>query len=63
MKQRTVDWLTARASEPSTYRGIAAGLMALGLTIDPEKINAILTLGLMVISVINVVKKDAKSGD
>lgn len=59
MRESTLNWLRARAAEPSTWRGIAAGLMALGIAVDPEQVNAILTLGLIIISAIDVVKKDS----
>jgi hypothetical protein len=63
MRQHTLDWLTSRAREPSTWRGITAALMAFGIAVEPEQVNAVLTIGLMVISTINVMRKEGKSND
>ena len=52
-------WLQARAREPSTYRGLVGLFMTMGIVVDPEKLNAILTAGIGLISLINVFKKDA----
>lgn len=56
-------WLNARAKEPSTMRGLVGLLMTLGIGVDPTQLTTILTMGITVISLINVFKKDAGSVD
>jgi hypothetical protein len=56
-------WMKTRAREPSTLRGIVGLGMAMGITIDPELLNSVLAVGITVISLINVIKKDAGSPD
>jgi hypothetical protein len=56
-------WLKARAREPSTLRGIVGLFMTMGITLDPEKLNLVLTAGITVISLINMIKRDAGSPD
>jgi len=52
-----LDWLLARLGENSTWRGVIALLTAVGVTLDPEKSNAIIAAGLALIGVINVFRK------
>lgn len=52
MKQRILD----RLSQESTWRGIIAIATGFGATINPEKADAIIALGLLVIGIINVAK-------
>ena len=56
-------WLKTRAREPSTMRGIVGLGMAMVITVDPELLDGILAVGITLISLINVVKKDAGSPD
>jgi hypothetical protein len=53
-------WMQDRAREPSTYRGIAGLLTAFGIVITPMHFEMIVSIGISVISLINVFKKDAK---
>jgi hypothetical protein len=55
-------WLQARAREPSTYRGIVGAAMAAGITVDPEALNLWLSVGIGVISFINIFKRDIDRG-
>ena len=52
-------WLSERIKEPSTWRGITLIGTALGVTISPEMIDTILTVGGSIYSLILLVKKDA----
>lgn len=49
-----LDWLLARLSENSTWRGIILTLTGLGITIKPDKIAAITATGLAIVGLINV---------
>jgi len=49
-----LNYLIARLSEPSTWRGAFALLTALGITLHPEQVAAITSLGLAAIGVLNV---------
>jgi hypothetical protein len=46
-----------RLSEPSFWRGIVAILTACGVAIEPKLGESIITIGLAVIGLINVLKK------
>ncbi len=60
---KILNWLINRFGEASTYRGLAALGMALGIKLDPAQWDSIMALGLSVIGLINVFKKDALSPD
>jgi len=49
-----------KLKEESTWRGIIALATSLGITIQPEMINIIVSLGIGLIGVINVIKKQRK---
>jgi hypothetical protein len=51
-------YLLARLSEASTWRGLAALLTAIGVTLSPEQTNAIVGLGLAIIGALGVFTKD-----
>jgi len=51
-------WITERLGEPSTWRGLAALLTALGISLSPEQITAITSAGLAVMGVIGVFTGD-----
>lgn len=55
-----LNYLLARLSESSTWRGGILLLTALGLKLDPELQTQILSAGLGVIGVINVLRKSSK---
>lgn len=52
-------WLSERIKEPSTWRAITMLGTYLGVTISPEMIETILTLGGGIYTGILLVKKDA----
>jgi hypothetical protein len=49
-----------RLSEPSTWRGLAALAIALGIKLHPEMQEAIISTGLAVIGLINLLRKEHK---
>ncbi len=53
-----LSYVIARLGEPSTWRGLFALLTALGITLHPEQIAAITSLGLAAIGAINVLRKE-----
>jgi len=48
------------ASQPSTWRGLAILLSVLGVQLDPEHINAIVTTGATVVGAIGLIFSDEK---
>ena len=57
------EYLINRLQEPSTWRGLVLIATAIGVKLEPEQFEAIITIGLAIVGAINVVKKDAKSPD
>lgn len=58
--KKLIDAALERLSENSTWRGILLILTAVGLKLEPELQNAILTVGLSAVGLINVVRKVKK---
>jgi len=56
MKAR--DYLIERLSEASTWRGIMAFLTAMGVAIQPDQVEVIVTAGLGIIGVVGMVTQD-----
>lgn len=57
-KTRTaLEWLLARLSESSTWRGIILTVTGLGLAIEPDKAAAITAVGLSLVGLINVFRQ------
>lgn len=55
------EYILNRLKEPSSWRGIIALITAMGVQLAPDQVDAIVSLGLAVIGVINVfVKEKAK---
>jgi hypothetical protein len=52
------DWIRARLTEPSTYRGIGWLLATLGITVS-QPIITIIAVG--IVGIIDIVKKDEKN--
>jgi len=52
-------YILERLTEPSTWRGLFALLTDIGLKLHPEMQEAILTTGLALIGMINVVRKES----
>lgn len=57
---KIIDYILARLSESSTWRGLAMIAGASGFAIDPSKANAIAAAGMAVAGAINVFRKDKK---
>jgi hypothetical protein len=57
---KIIDYILARLSETSTWRGIAMIVAASGLAIEPNKFNAIAAAGIAVSGAINVFRKEKK---
>ena len=55
-----IAYLKERLGEASTWRGIAALLTAVGVTLSPEQTNAIVSAGLALIGLLGVFTKDKK---
>ena len=54
-----MQYILARLSEPSTWRGIVSILTAAGIALSPQQIEAIITVGLLVVGLIGAVTKDS----
>ena len=53
-------WLKDRLTEPSTYQGITTVAAATGYAVNPEAWEAIVTLALGVIGMIEMIKSEKK---
>lgn len=53
---RYLEVIVERFSQESTWRGLTAVLMAAGVMIEPQKIEAIISTGLFIIGTINIAK-------
>lgn len=51
-------YLIARLGEPSTWRGLFELLTALGISLHPDQVASITTLGLAAIGTVNVFRKE-----
>jgi hypothetical protein len=58
---KILDWTLARLAEESTWRGIILVGTSLGATLDPERWQAIMAVGLSVVGLINILKKQGAS--
>jgi len=56
-----VDWILARLSESSTWRGILLSLTGLGIAVKPDKAAAITATGLALVGLINIFRQGAPS--
>lgn len=54
---KIIEVILEKLSENSTWRGLILLAMALGLKLDPEMQNQILTTGLSIVGLINVIRK------
>lgn len=52
------EWIIDRAKETSTWRGVISIVTALGVVISPAQQEAIISLGLALVGVINVFRKE-----
>ena len=55
-----MDYLKARLSEPSSWRGLIAILTGFGVTLSPEQTNAIVAGGLALMGLVGVFTPDKK---
>lgn len=53
-------YLIERLSEPSTWRGLTALGIALGIKLHPAMQEAIISAGLAIIGLINILRKERK---
>ena len=53
-----MNWFLDRMKEQSTWRGIVLLVTAFGVKLDPERGEAIIALGLAIVGLINVIRKD-----
>jgi hypothetical protein len=60
MAARAMSYLFDRLSENSTWRGLVMLATALGVQLDPSQANAIIAVGLALVGLINVFRKQAK---
>lgn len=58
-----MDWIITRLSEPSTWKGLFAILAAGGITLAPDYQNAIIGIGLSLVGLYNVIKKDKSNAN
>jgi hypothetical protein len=54
-----MDWLKARAEEPSTWRGVGWVLVALGL-VPVGSVELIVSAGVALVGIVEVVRKESK---
>lgn len=57
-----MNWLLDRLGESSTWRGIILLATGLGLKLDPERGEAIVSLGLALVGAINIFRKSSMPG-
>jgi hypothetical protein len=57
---KLLDYIVARAKEPSSYKGILALAAALGLQIDPAQSSAVVSAVLALIGVWEVFRRERK---
>ena len=56
-----LDSIIDKLTQESTWRGIVALLMAVGVTLEPGRMDAIVAAGMTIIGLINVIKNPPKS--
>ena len=56
-------YIENRLKEPSTWRAITIVLTLIGIHLEPEQVEAIITVGAVVFAIIDGFKKDANSPD
>jgi hypothetical protein len=53
-----MEWILTRLAEPSTWRGVILLATSFGITVSPDMINAIVAIGLALVGLINVIRKE-----
>jgi hypothetical protein len=59
-RQAVMEYIAARAKEPSTWRGLIAMLTAAGVYIKPEAVEVIVTVGLGLGGLVGVAFADSR---
>lgn len=54
------DWILRQAKQASTWKGFALAATALGVSVSPEQINAIVSAGLAIAGLIDVMVDEDK---
>jgi hypothetical protein len=57
-RQAVIDYIVARAKEPSTWRGVVVLLTGLGVSLKPEFAESIVTVGALIAGGIAVATSD-----
>lgn len=57
---KALDYILARLSEASTWRGLVFVASAAGIVLDPDKTNAIAAAGMAIVGAINIFRKEKK---
>ena len=58
---KVIDWLLIKLAEETTWRGIILVGTIVGANLNPEQWQAIMSVGLSVIGLINIIKKQSAS--
>ena len=58
--KNALDYLLARASESSSWRGLILILTSLGVSVEPALQNHIVALGLGLVGLVNFLRKEKK---
>jgi hypothetical protein len=53
-----IQYITERLNEPSTWRGVISLITGLGVKLRPDLAESIISAGLALMGVINVVRKE-----
>jgi hypothetical protein len=57
---KILDYILKRLQEQSTYKGAIFVIAASGISVDPEKANAIAAAAMALVGVINIFRKEKK---
>ena len=52
------DYILARLKEPSTWRGIVLAITAFGVSLSPEQVESIITVGLLLTGILGIGTSD-----
>lgn len=53
------DWMLARLTEPSTWRGMAAVIGAVGLQVSPDSLIGLLVIFWYITGLVNIIRKES----
>ena len=57
---KMLDYILKRLQEQSTYKGVIFVIAAAGISVDPEKANAIAAAAMALVGAINIFRKEKK---